>query len=711
MRSCTLRPARRLAQRLLFEVELLRAELGDSEEHAQQAGQMAEAAEMHVLSLREQLGQQQQQRRRELAELEGSSSSSASARAEVDKLREQLGERSRRVERLEAELAEAQRLRREQQLQLESERRLWKAEEARRARDEAASDENVSSVLAKLDARGSPAIQVLSRELEALDQLSANIATQVRTRKRQAGEWADDAAAASDGGGGRGRGGRGDGSRVGPPVPSPSPRWPPSPLRPEGTSRGGAGAPSRHSWLDLSSQAEAEARAEMAAQLAAEEAAEAEAEAEEAAAAAAAHAEVYGHEEAAEAAAQAAAEAVAWFTEAERRAAEEEAAALEAEAFEAEEAAIAAAEAEAERLEAAEAERLEAAEAERVEAYEAEAVEEVDETEWSPPPQGVLSPIRPVDADFEANLGLAEPGMDYDAVASAMSAALLASEAALAGEWEPPDECRASGAARAAALRGAPPSHPPLGLRAAGSRAPPSFEDVSEAPVEAPYEAAHAHAPRPGRQSASELQTRPSQARPSQSAAEQLLAKHAEPRPVPAAEALLARHASRAAAATPATPATCACVSPAASSSFASYSSAFAGCGGVRGGRSSDQVSLCRSALAGATPTEAAGSGGASLRPAAAAAPPIPGRRYEEILHRGGEPPAVGPRSASGAPMTLAQRRAHAEKLHAERKLSSLPPQQRARPTAQTAGAERASPAMRPGKSAVAASGGLAFYA
>ena len=56
VRMCSLRPARTLAQRSLADLETLRADLAEAEIVGVHASAVAEAAELHVLSLRQQRG-------------------------------------------------------------------------------------------------------------------------------------------------------------------------------------------------------------------------------------------------------------------------------------------------------------------------------------------------------------------------------------------------------------------------------------------------------------------------------------------------------------------------------------------------------------------------------------------------------------------------------------------------------------------------------
>ena len=93
LRVCSLKPARLLAHRALWEADMLARELGRTEGVSEQSKQLAEAAELHVLSLREQIAL--------------SSQGDGEAENLCDRLRTRLRGASAEIERLQAELAQA----------------------------------------------------------------------------------------------------------------------------------------------------------------------------------------------------------------------------------------------------------------------------------------------------------------------------------------------------------------------------------------------------------------------------------------------------------------------------------------------------------------------------------------------------------------------------------------------------------------------------
>ena len=174
LRVCSLKPARLLAHRALWEADMLARELGRTEGVSMQSTQLAEAAELHVLSLREQIAL--------------SSQGDGEAEKVCERLRTRLRGASAEIERLQAELAQAKE---EASVQIAAAR-----EEAAYAKGgsfvasgpfqqtphERALELRAANVLARAD-ENAAGVTVVARELAALESLSEQIASTVRQKR------------------------------------------------------------------------------------------------------------------------------------------------------------------------------------------------------------------------------------------------------------------------------------------------------------------------------------------------------------------------------------------------------------------------------------------------------------------------------------------------------------------------------------------------
>ena len=167
VRAVPLRAARHAARRGYCEAYVLAAELEGVEVESVQAGDLAEAAQLHALSLKEQIGLMH-------GDTDGD-------RRSAERLRGQLEDQAAEVESLHAQLTEAQA--QVEAAHAQADEAMARASAAARSGDP---EDPLDPRAQRLEIRHTgdgPALSVVARELDALDSLSEEIARQVRSKR------------------------------------------------------------------------------------------------------------------------------------------------------------------------------------------------------------------------------------------------------------------------------------------------------------------------------------------------------------------------------------------------------------------------------------------------------------------------------------------------------------------------------------------------